>query len=84
MLLDIATQHHLFIIGHGGANVNRIMQQTGATIHFPDPATTEPQRRGTVSITGTMSSVFLARHQLLVCLGRLILNCSKLNLISRI
>lgn len=67
MFLDIATQHHLFIIGHGGANINRIMQHTGATINFPDPASMEPQRRGTVCITGTMSSVLLARHQLLVC-----------------
>lgn len=68
MLLDIASQHHLFIIGHGGANINRIMQHTGATINFPDPAAIEPQRRGTVCITGTMSSVFLAQHQLLGCL----------------
>lgn len=68
MLLEIAAQHHLFIIGHGGVNISRIMQQTGATIHFPDPTTSGPQRRGAVYITGTMSSVFHARHQLLGCL----------------
>lgn len=73
MLLEIAAQHHLFIIGHGGVNISRIMQQTGATIHFPDPTTSGPQRRGAVYITGTMSSVFHARHQLLVCMTKIFL-----------
>ena len=66
MQLEIAPQHHLFIIGRGGANVKHIMQQTGATIHFPDPSTSQPQRKGTVFITGPIESVYLARSALIV------------------
>ncbi|GFR58896.1 protein bicaudal C homolog 1 [Elysia marginata] len=66
--LEIAPQHHLFIIGRGAGNVHQIMQQTGAHILFPDPATTTPQRRGTVFISGGIESVFLARQYLMGCL----------------
>ena len=66
MQLEIAPQHHLFIIGRGGANIKQIMQRTGAQIHFPDPNTTTPQRRGTVYITGAIESVYLARQHLIV------------------
>ena len=30
MQIDIAPQHHLFIIGRNGVNIKQIMQQTGA------------------------------------------------------
>lgn len=66
MQLEIAPQHHLFIIGRGGMNIKQIMQATGAMIHFPDPNSVTPQRKGTVYITGTIDSVFLARQQLIV------------------
>ncbi|KAK3759560.1 hypothetical protein RRG08_009746 [Elysia crispata] len=66
--LEIAPQHHLFIIGRGAGNVHHIMQQTGAHILFPDPATATPQRRGTVFISGAIESVFLARQYLMGCL----------------
>jgi protein bicaudal C len=68
MQLEIAPQHHLFIIGRAGANIKQIMQRTGAQIHFPDPNTSPPQRRGTVIITGAIESVFLARQHLIVSL----------------
>ena len=64
--LEIAPQHHLFMIGRGGANIKQIMQRTGATIHFPDPSTVQPQRKSTVYITGPIESVYLARKQLIV------------------
>ncbi|XP_023931361.1 protein bicaudal C homolog 1-B isoform X2 [Lingula anatina] len=66
--LEIAPQHHLFMIGRGGMNVKHIMQRTGASIHFPDPNNVTPQRKGTVYITGGIESVFLARQQLIQCL----------------
>ena len=66
MQLEIAPQHHLFIIGRGGVNVKHIMQRTGANILFPDPNTTSPQRKGTVFISGSVDSVFLARQHLIV------------------
>ena len=68
MQLEIAAQHHLFIIGRGGMNIKQIMQTTGAAIHFPDPNTVTPQRKGTVYITGSIDSVYLARQQLIVSL----------------
>ena len=66
MQLEIAPQHHLFMIGRSGANIKQIMQRTGASIHFPDPNTSTPQRKGTVIITGAIESVFLARQQVIV------------------
>ena len=66
MQLEIAPQHHLFIIGRAGANVKHIMQQTGATIHFPDPSSTQTPRKGTVYLTGPIESVCLARQHLIV------------------
>lgn len=68
MQLEIAPQHHMFIIGRGGINIKQIMQRTNSTILFPDPNTTTPQRKGTVYISGTIDSVFLARQQLIGCL----------------
>ena len=75
--LEIAPQHHLFMIGRGGANIKQIMQRTGASIHFPDPNTAYPQRKGTVYITGGIESVYLARQQLIVSYVR----CMVLNLL---
>lgn len=68
MQLKIALQHHLFIIGRSGMNIKQIMQVTGAIIHFPDPNTVAPQRKGLVFISGTIESVFQARKQLIVSL----------------
>ncbi|XP_059175856.1 protein bicaudal C homolog 1-B-like isoform X2 [Physella acuta] len=68
MQLEIAPQHHMFIIGRAGVNIKHIMQQTGANIMFPDPNTATPQRKGTVFISGTIESVFLARQHLIGCL----------------
>lgn len=66
MQLEIAPQHHLFIIGRSGMNIKQIMQRTGANIHFPDPTTSTPQRKGTIYITGNIESVFQARQHLIV------------------
>ena len=78
MQLEIAPQHHLFIIGHNGANLKHIMATTGASVHFPDPLATaaachiagtqgqQAQRRGTVFITGPIDSVLRARQALIV------------------
>ena len=66
MQLEIAPQHHLFIIGRSGANIKQIIQHTGATIRFPDPNNSVPQRKGTVFISGAIESVFLARQHLIV------------------
>ncbi|XP_029465629.1 protein bicaudal C homolog 1 [Rhinatrema bivittatum] len=64
--LDIAAQHHLFMMGRNGSNIKHIMQRTGAQIHFPDP--TNPQKKSTVYLQGTIDSVCLARQYLMGCL----------------
>ncbi|XP_066305019.1 protein bicaudal C homolog 1-like [Branchiostoma lanceolatum] len=64
--LDIATQHHLFMIGRGGVQIKQIMQRTGASIHFPDP--NNPQKKSMVFVSGGIESVYLARQQLIGCL----------------
>ncbi|XP_069467327.1 protein bicaudal C homolog 1 isoform X2 [Ambystoma mexicanum] len=64
--LDIAAQHHLFMMGRNGSNIKHIMQRTGAQIHFPDP--NSPQKKSTVYLQGTIESVCLARQYLMGCL----------------
>ncbi|ERE89062.1 putative protein bicaudal C [Cricetulus griseus] len=65
--LDIAAQHHLFMMGRNGSNVKHIMQRTGAQIHFPDPS--NPQKKSTVYLQGTIESVCLARQYLMLRLN---------------
>ena len=79
MQLEIAPQHHLFMIGRSGANIKQIMQRTGASIHFPDPNTSTPQRKGTVIITGAIESVFLARQQVIVSIIQCIIQLPPAN-----
>ncbi|KAL4640996.1 hypothetical protein GN956_G11315 [Arapaima gigas] len=64
--LDIAPQHHLFMMGRSGSNIKHIMQRTGAQVHFPDP--NSPQKRSSVYVQGTIDSVCLARQYLMGCL----------------
>ncbi|KAJ8365660.1 hypothetical protein SKAU_G00144910 [Synaphobranchus kaupii] len=64
--LDIAPQHHLFMMGRNGSNIKHIMQRTGAQIHFPDP--NNPQKKSTVYLQGSIDSVCLARQYLMGCL----------------
>ncbi|EDV22128.1 uncharacterized protein TRIADDRAFT_59310 [Trichoplax adhaerens] len=65
--LDIAPQHHTFIIGRGGSNIKNIMHRTGSSIHFPD-TNAAPSKRSTVYITGEIEAVCRAREQLMGCL----------------
>ncbi|CAJ0952290.1 unnamed protein product [Ranitomeya imitator] len=62
--LDIAAQHHLFMMGRNGGNIKHIMQRTGAQIHFPDP--NNPLKKSTVYLQGTIESVCLARQYLML------------------
>ncbi|KTF82141.1 hypothetical protein cypCar_00021248 [Cyprinus carpio] len=61
--LDIAPQHHLFMMGRNGSNIKHIMQRTGAQVHFPDPNC--PQKKSTIYVQGTIDSVCLARQYLM-------------------
>lgn len=68
MQLEIAPQHHLFMIGRGDMNIKQIMQRTGASVYFPEPNNVNPLRKGTVYITGPIESVYQARQHLIGCL----------------
>ncbi|KAJ8388230.1 hypothetical protein AAFF_G00136010 [Aldrovandia affinis] len=61
--LDIAPQHHLFMMGRNGSNVKHISQRTGAQVHFPDPS--GPQKKSTIYLQGSIDSVCLARQYLM-------------------
>ncbi|XP_062382640.1 protein bicaudal C homolog 1-like isoform X2 [Sardina pilchardus] len=64
--LDIAPQHHLFMMGRNGANLKHVVQRSGAQVHFPDPGSL--QKKSTVYVQGTIDTVCLARQYLMGCL----------------
>lgn len=64
--LEVASQHHLFMIGRGGSNIQQIMAKTGATICFPDVASMMTPGKGTIYVSGTIDSVLAARESIIV------------------
>ncbi|XP_055028142.2 protein bicaudal C homolog 1-B isoform X2 [Misgurnus anguillicaudatus] len=70
--LDIAPQHHLFLLGRNGANIRLISQRTGAHIQFPELNTHShsptPTSRSAIYIQGSIDAVYAARQQLMGCL----------------
>lgn len=65
--LDIAPQHHNFLLGRNGANVKNISQRTGAHIQFPELNTQNTHTsRSAVYIQGSIDAVCAARQQLMV------------------
>uniref|UniRef100_A0A9J7YW86 BicC family RNA binding protein 1 n=1 Tax=Cyprinus carpio carpio TaxID=630221 RepID=A0A9J7YW86_CYPCA len=72
--LDIAPQHHNFLLGRNGANVKNISQRTGAHIHFPELNTHNTHTsRSAVYIQGSIDAVCAARQQLMGCLPLVLL-----------
>ncbi|XP_059374780.1 protein bicaudal C homolog 1-B-like [Carassius carassius] len=72
--LDIAPQHHNFLLGRNGANVKNISQSTGAHIHFPELNTHSTlTSRSSVYIQGSIDAVCAARQQLMGCLPLVLL-----------
>jgi len=64
--MEIAVPHHQMLLGENGANVQRIMLQSGTTICFPNPVVAISHHQNTVQVTGQMSNVLHARQLLLV------------------
>nr|XP_054773737.1 protein bicaudal C homolog 1-like isoform X1 [Lytechinus pictus] len=64
--IEISPQHHQFMMGRGGLNIKQITQCTGASIHFPDPNSS--QKKSSVFVSGSIDSVIVARHLLMGCL----------------
>lgn len=62
MKVDISYTDHSFIIGRGGSNIKRIMEETTTHIHFPDSNRSNPiEKSNQVSLCGLMEGVEQAR-----------------------
>lgn len=67
MTVEISPQHHAFVLGPNNENFKRIMHRTATTIQFPDSSdsTLAPLRRSSVTISGAIENVYLARQNIL-------------------
>nr|CAB3225435.1 protein bicaudal C homolog 1-like [Phallusia mammillata] len=64
--MEVAPQQHSYMLGRNAANVNYIMQRTGAQIKFPDPNALP--KKSTIFVSGPVESVVMARQRLMGCL----------------
>merc|ERR1719228_3166201 len=67
MTMEISPQHHATVLGKGNINLKIIMQRTNTTIIFPDAGDPNipPIKKGSVTISGAIHNVYLARQLLL-------------------
>ncbi|ALC39912.1 BicC [Drosophila busckii] len=62
MKMDVSYTDHSYIIGRGGNNIKRIMDDTHTHIHFPDSNRSNPtEKSNQVSLCGTLEGVEHAR-----------------------
>ncbi|XP_037911296.1 protein bicaudal C isoform X2 [Hermetia illucens] len=62
MKMDVSYTDHSFIIGRGGSNIKRIMEETATHIHFPDSNRSNPtEKSNQVSLCGSIEGVEKAR-----------------------
>uniref|UniRef100_A0A182VUH0 SAM domain-containing protein n=1 Tax=Anopheles minimus TaxID=112268 RepID=A0A182VUH0_9DIPT len=62
MKMDVSYTDHSFIIGRGGNNIKRIMEETTTHIHFPDSNRSNPtEKSNQVSMCGSIEGVERAR-----------------------
>ncbi|CAB3994274.1 bicaudal C 1, partial, partial [Paramuricea clavata] len=71
LYLDVAPQHHMFLIGESACNLRNIMLQTAAKIELPDPRAYS--RHGMITVTGSVNAVIQARALLVNCLPLLLM-----------
>lgn len=69
--IEIAPQHHSYMLSKSGTNVNTIIQSTGVRVIFPDPGALP--KKSTVYVTGTIDSVLKARRKIMGCLPLLLM-----------
>jgi protein bicaudal C len=67
MTMEISPGHHAVVVGKGSINLRVIMQRTNTVIIFPDAGDPNipPIRKGSVTISGAIHNVYLARQLLL-------------------
>ncbi|XP_061397140.1 protein bicaudal C [Musca vetustissima] len=62
MKMDVSYTDHSYIIGRGGNNIKRIMEETSTHIHFPDSNRSNPtEKSNQVSLCGSLEGVEKAR-----------------------
>jgi protein bicaudal C len=62
MKMDVSYTDHSYIIGRGGQNIKRIMDETQTHIHFPDSNRSNPtEKSNQVSLCGSLEGVEKAR-----------------------
>uniref|UniRef100_A0A1I8M2W9 K Homology domain-containing protein n=1 Tax=Musca domestica TaxID=7370 RepID=A0A1I8M2W9_MUSDO len=62
MKMDVSYTDHSYIIGRGGNNIKRIMEETATHIHFPDSNRSNPtEKSNQVSLCGSLEGVEKAR-----------------------
>ncbi|XP_052864286.1 protein bicaudal C [Anopheles cruzii] len=62
MKMDVSYTDHSFIIGRGGNNIKKIMEDTATHIHFPDSNRSNPtEKSNQVSMCGSIEGVERAR-----------------------
>lgn len=68
MMMEISPLHHPTVVGSGGENLKRIIQRTGTQILFPDSfdPSIPSLKKSSITITGDIHNVYLARQQLVV------------------
>ena len=68
MTMEISPQHHTTVLGKGNINLKIIMQRTNTTIIFPDAGDPNipPIKKGSVTISGAIHNVYLARYSVLI------------------
>lgn len=67
MTMEISPGHHIVVVGKGSINLRVIMQRTNSIIIFPDAGDPNipPIRKGSVTISGAIHNVYIARQLLL-------------------
>lgn len=75
MMMEISPLHHPTVVGNSGENLKRIIQRTGTQILFPD--SNDPSipslKKSSITITGSIHNVYLARQQLVGSLPLLLI-----------
>uniref|UniRef100_H2YRZ1 SAM domain-containing protein n=1 Tax=Ciona savignyi TaxID=51511 RepID=H2YRZ1_CIOSA len=63
--MDVSHNEHSHVIGKGGNNIKRVMEETGCHIHFPDSnRTSSAEKSNQVSIAGQPMGVESARSMI--------------------
>lgn len=74
--MDISFTDHSYIIGRGGNNIKKIMEDTLTHIHFPDSnRSSQTEKSNQVSLCGSLEGVEKARA--LVRVSWIIKSCNR-------